>query len=184
MHQEALLIDVFNAFHYLRVALGIHIGGQTVQDIDLSFKQHRCIEMPQNVSRDYYRLAFVSIPNHLLKFLFKMVLVGPETTKEEQLPLERQFLLHPCPFFQFYQGQRFRMVVGRLPEEIDLLVDELFMRVLKVVRYLVICHPIPQILLPLVISHYLVILFQIKSASLQDLLHHNIDLRSQLHLIN
>ena len=96
---------------------------KTVKDVNLSFQENCSIEMTKDISRNDNRFILITPPNLVREGVLEMVLVGSETTIEKGLSFELLlFLFRSESLFVCESFDHLRVIVGRLPKEVDLLV--------------------------------------------------------------
>lgn len=139
--------------------------------MDFALEYDDCVKMAKNICCDYYWFAWIWIFQNCCELFLEMVFKWAKSAIEIKLSLEFLFLRYSFLLFPFHPLHLLRMVIGWLPEEINLLVFKGLMIVFDKLCDLIVCYIVSQIILAIIVVHCFVIFLQLHSSSQKDKLH-------------
>lgn len=89
----ALFVEILNALNNRGISSDFHVRIETIQYMNLSFKEHYSIEMSKCVSCDNYWFVFIAFSQHFFKLFFEVIGVWSKTAEEKCVSFEL-LLLH------------------------------------------------------------------------------------------
>jgi hypothetical protein len=100
-YEIALLVEILDAFHYLRVMAYFEERAETVEDVNLSLEENDSIEMLEDVCGDDDWESGVCLSKHCFELFFEVIGVRSETTVKEAMSFEGFFLCNSFFLLEF-----------------------------------------------------------------------------------
>ena len=155
--------------------LRAHVGIKAIQYVNLPLEEDYCVIVSKDIGCYYHWLIFITISQHIFKFLLKVIFIGVETTVEKLMSFELLFLsFSPEGFFVLQCFDDFGVVIGRLSEEEDLLVGKVVDLILKIVSNFIVGDILTDIFFPFGVADDLK-LFDLLPSPVDDAFHSILD---------